>query len=643
MDASNENTTPYRIFAKALIMAITCYSLTGCGGGSSASTSTVTVASGASTTAAAPVAAPVTTAVTTPTPGAPTGIGSFSGRVNSERGLPLAGASVSVSVPGAQKLAVSKRSDARDALSVTTGDDGSFKLTGLDPSTNYELTVTSSGRKTLKTTFTLNTAVPDLDVILIAPKGSGDVSFEMPQILQFNAPVSHGTTVDLSWQPSVDPGFVAYVVYRSSSPGQGTSGTQITAKLAPNDVTYEDTLPQANQVFYYRMYEKLLIPEIGAFMLIGSNEVVSAFPTITSNLPVGSSEEVSTPVQVTFSTTMDHASVEQGLTISSDIAEDAAIQGQTQWNGNTFTFTPVAWRYARKYTISLSGLRDTNGDTIPTSFIWTFQTKSGYRLDDTFAATDLGKVAVPNAGYNIATNASDDIIFNSRRYSSQGALLSNSGGPFGQFASDAGNDLYVVSDLSTIEKFDAFGNSLGTFSYVAGNKRAAMALDRSAQRLYLTNVFHVQKFDLNGNALGTIDLPITGADIAGMAIGENHQFWTIQGNQVTHSNQGEATQIRIFDANFNPLKTIVLSPQGRGVGGIATDSQGFAYAMWTTDAALGDQVLKFDASGNLVTRFVLPLGVHAGGTQSIACDSAADLLVGTSSTSNTVIRYIPDP
>jgi hypothetical protein len=247
--------------------------LTGCGGGGGGTSPTTSSTETSTTAATTETPTPAPAATPTPAPA----VAQLGGRLLDARGRPLAGLSVTASPPAAKQAA--------DAVtvSVTTDANGGFSLTDLVPDTVYSVTISGgAGLSTITTEFQVPSGVPDLQVNLTVPAGTGSIHFSLPAPLQLAPPTFDGT-VGLSWNRSSDPRFAAYTIFRAGNAAVDTSSTQIAAISDVSETTVEDetALAQRPPTAYYRLFEKDWVTELNGFVEVGSNlrSVVTGGPT----------------------------------------------------------------------------------------------------------------------------------------------------------------------------------------------------------------------------------------------------------------------------------------------------------------------------------------------------------------------------
>lgn len=623
-------------FKVAFVFALLLALLSGCGGGGTTS------GAGASTSQNTSSSGTTSTSTTASTTQLPTGNGSFTGKVTTDLGHGLANVTITATAANSSRDSVHVRDASSNSISVTSNADGTFSLTGLAAGVTYNISFISSGYDTLQTSITLTADNPTLNVVIEAPKGSATLSFDMPQPLVMNSPVTtNGTSFSLSWSDSTNPGFVAYALFRSTQEGAGTTGTQIAAKLAPNDDTFVDTLTTPDQVTFYRVYEKDLIPQLGAFILVGSNEVSTTFPLVTADSPTGSGIALNTPLQITFSTAMNQANVQSVLSIVSDQEGDAAVTGQTSWSGNTMTFTPSPdWQPGRIYTVTLSSLLDANGDTISTPFTFTFQTDSGYVLDTTFGSSALAKIQTSrNSGSAISSYANPAISSDANgniyvdgtndptqlapqveKFASDGSLLDAlfGGASSGVFPSqgvgcDNDGNVYTTSrqfNTSTtwlLNKLDGDGNALIPPVTVNGTW---FAVDPAAQVIYITDQKGgVTAYDSNLVQVGAGTYPTQFQDdTSGVAVDSLHRLCVSEFQTLSGPMNVPFVTVSVLDeSTFGVINTInvpLASSSLVSTLGLAADSTGnlFVPTCTTTNCV----ILKYNSAGDLVTRIILP-------------------------------------
>lgn len=108
-------------------------------------------------------------------------------------------------------------------------------------------------------------------------------------------------------------------------------------------------------------------------------------PTIQSTSPTNGATGVSvnTAVSITFSTDMNHSSVESAFSIS------PSASGIFSWNGNTITFTPsAALNVGVLYTVTiLSSASSSGGTALATNYIFSFTTATGSTRTRSFPDT----------------------------------------------------------------------------------------------------------------------------------------------------------------------------------------------------------------------------------------------------------------
>ena len=296
------------------------------------------------------------------TAGLPTGNNVVSGLITDETGAGLAGVTLTVQVAGATQTAPRStllRSDTGGLITVTNSS-GAFELDNLLVGQTYNVTIQESGRITLNTQITPSASIPNLQILLESPAGSGNTTFSLPNPLLMNPAVSDGSSISLSWQPSVNPGFVGYSVFKSTTPDVATNDTQIYISLSAGAANTTDTVSTTATPTYYRVYEKDLLPELGAFIQVGSNVVSPDFPSIASFAPQGQSLAINTPVQVTFVQAMNESSTNLTMQNGSGVS----VNGTTLWSNNTLTFVPTnPLGYSQTYSVSLTG-QDAVGDQL---------------------------------------------------------------------------------------------------------------------------------------------------------------------------------------------------------------------------------------------------------------------------------------
>lgn len=163
---------------------------------------------------------------------------------------------------------------------VTTDEYGNFTLDGL-ASGIYQITISKNGKKTAITEIELPDYNPNLRLQMILPDGSGSVSFKMPKCVKLNAGkipkkdiLGKSENVNISWDTVDDAGFISYAVYRSNSADvrPGSNSEQVAVKMGINDTIFTDTISDLSLSYFYRVYEKSTIPEMGSTVMIGSNE-----------------------------------------------------------------------------------------------------------------------------------------------------------------------------------------------------------------------------------------------------------------------------------------------------------------------------------------------------------------------------------
>jgi hypothetical protein len=609
--------------------------LTGCGGGGSGSGSTG--ASSASSDTSSSTTVPNPTPTPAPTP--PTGAGSLAGNVTDEQGNAVSGASVQANVQAGAKTA----SDSTP-VSATTDANGAFTLRGLAIGQPYVVSIAHEGRVTLLITVTLDAQVPSPRVTVVAPLGSGTVAFTLPSPIAMNPPVTNGDQVALSWQASTDPGFVGYVVYRSTSSDVAPSdSTQIALKLAAEDTSFTDTLPSPGQAFYYRVYEKVLVPSANLFILIGSNVTQTVFPSVTNTTPTGHQVAASTPLQITFSVPMNQASVEAGLAIQSDVYGEPAVQGQTSWSANTLTFTPDAWNSGRVYTVTLSGATDARGDALPT-YSTSFGIVSGYTLDTSLDATALGALRLSQEGalavdgsgnVGVADNTNHVLTV----YSMSGAQL-RSGSinlNVSPMAADGSGRFYALSFPPLLDIYDSALNPVANFS--PGMGVSIFARDNTRGDIYFVNglTSDAQRYDASFNLLAQATLPThNGAMIVGCTVDAQGRLITARGSYGPGS-----SNLQVFGPDLLETSNIVLDQALTGVAGLSSDASGNIYLLWEPQGVL--EFRKYDASLQLLTKVTLG---GASFSDSISVDlhtGAVYVLYPPVANQYQVQRYLPTP
>lgn len=631
----------FRVWTSPIgIMVLLVMFLSGCGGGGggTASSSGEGAQANSSTSSS-------TTPSATPAPATPSGTGSFSGAVTTQLGIPVSGATVSaVATQGAKSVT-------RDVsfIQVTSTADGSFNLSGLVVGQTYSLTVSSPGNVTVQTTFQLQSAIPDLQVILPVPPGSGTVNFSLPTPLILNAPITDGTQVDLSWQQSLNPGFVAYTVFKSQSPDVTTTNTQVTVIVAANDTKTTDTLAQAGQTFYYRLYEKDLVPALGTFILMGTNIVQSSFPTITSSTPNSTGTGVTTPLQINFSAAMNESSVT--LTFTTDQTGDVTT-GTTNWSGNTLTFTPTPrWEYGRSYMVTVAG-SDALGNQLAGNLILTFGTKSGYKIDTSFASTDLGMLSASNnnGAAVIAIDAANEVLLpGGEKFSSTGSLLGTL--PIAGFGMtvDAMNDIWTVQSTANnpiLTQYDINGNLLMSntcITNVLGGVFVCVDDTRSIAYLSGTLSGNALAFSTSGGAIMN-QIGVAGASfiLSRAAIDSLGYIYLLQ----RPSTPNALNTVGKFDPSGNLVSTYTVENELGQIFqlGVAVDPHNSLYVcsqdfVSTSTSSQAVRFSVFDSTGHLFTTFTFPVSTFNNFNGQIAVDGIGNIYVVDAAYQ----RLIPDP
>lgn len=300
----------------------------------------------------------------------PPGPGTFAGQISDELGVGLSG----VALRAQPVMTTASRSAEVREISGSTDASGNFAITGFNTDQPYALTISRQDRKTLRTVFTVDPNSPDVTMLLVAPQGIGQVEFNMPRVLhlsvyttQSNPSSTIARKNNLSWEASTNPGFLAYLLYGSPTPNQGLQATQKFLTLAPTTHTFVES----NDAFtptYYRVYEKLLIPELGTFLMLGTNEVVTVFTKKLAYTPAYDAVNVpaDTTIQQEFSGPMDQASVQAGLVVS-NFTTGAVFAGTQSWNGNTVTFTPSQpFAPGVRVRVTLTNAKDAYGNFLST-------------------------------------------------------------------------------------------------------------------------------------------------------------------------------------------------------------------------------------------------------------------------------------
>jgi hypothetical protein len=431
-------------------------------------------------------------------------------------------------------------------------------------------------------------------------------------------------------------------LYAATHSDVTTADNQVAVKFAPNDTTYSDTLPDSG-MRYYRLYEKVFLPELQAFVLVGSNEVSTAaagYPTVVSLAPSGTDAAPGAPLQVTFSHEMDHASVEQAFHVVSNISADS-VSGTTSWSGNTFTFTPdPAWAYARTYSVQLGG-HDLAGYALAASNPYTFKVKSGYRLDPDFASTDLGQSPADGAlnGHHLRV-ASDGTAYIANDFAPID-VFDPSGAATGQIQF---NGLVVVGTDGTL-----FGMEQGlpyTIDSIAlnGSTQTVVSLQTQFPALQFFAVDQARSVTYLGEALQTFRYDLN----SGAQIGD-----TIGGDFVTLDHQGRI--YTSFERNMGLFGAY--DPQGNalpdspvvaetGALALAFDASDNAYrptnfAKMTPQPVVdGFGIAKYDPSGRLLTWFATGNPDFGVQTQLFIPDNGAIYMLQPGAK---VVRFLPDP
>jgi len=94
-------------------------------------------------------------------------------------------------------------------------------------------------------------------------------------------------------------------------------------------------------------------------------------PVVSSSTPAGENVSLSTPVAVTFSEPMNHASTQDAFSIS------PSVRGTFSWTNNTMTFTPASdLRSDKTYTVIISEeATSSQGSPLPAPYSWQFVTQ----------------------------------------------------------------------------------------------------------------------------------------------------------------------------------------------------------------------------------------------------------------------------
>lgn len=406
---STQQTSSKKVMIGCLIAAVLT---TGCSNGGSSNEANTSSGSVSSTTSSG---------IETVTPIA-RGTLAVSGKITDELGQGLKG--VSLTINNASPVLAKD-----ETLSIQTDDKGGFSLNNL-AAQEYDLVITQPGRVTLRTRIVPDPKVPNLEIQMVAPKGTGEKSFVLPVPLVMNRPVSNHQSVSLTWQPSINPGFVGYTVYKSDNANVSTTGTLVSVSLAAADAKTTDTQASVGSPVYYRLYEKVLIPNLGSFVLVGSNPVSPTFPNLASVSPVGSGVRRDAPFELKFNQAMDQASVQVFEKTPSGLQE---IVGARTWDGNTLRITPPSqWPFGRTVDFQIRG-RDTLGNQLSLNGMdpaFSFRTIGGYRYDKAFAESPLGQIANPERdGGSVLVRSGDILIQDSRNafkfftYSLDGTLI----------------------------------------------------------------------------------------------------------------------------------------------------------------------------------------------------------------------------
>jgi hypothetical protein len=410
------------------------------------------------------------------------------------------------------------------------------------------------------------------------------------------------------------------------------------------------SLPTAGQNAYYRLYEKILVPSAGIFVLVGSNMVQTYYPSVSAVTPSSGTVDLHAAVLITFAQAMNQASVEKGFQIASNVDIDPGIAGQFAWSGNTLTFTPTSWLAGRKYSLAVNNAVDALGNALYTPVTATFGVTSGYTDDATFAQTDLGKTQLPiynghtamvrDAGRNFVISCYDPINGSSVSvFSPQGAFLRKWPVPAGlqitAVATDTGSNVYIESDKtfpSDIREYDTNGTPIKQIS----NANAATGLPFvvNAQANYILSFAAPWDYlyDFSGTFIKEFQLPNpSNVSAAGAALdGGGHLYVDYQGS------------VTEYDAALLPMGGFpmvkVSDPETRRGQSLALDTTGHAYVFW------GLEVRKFDtSSGSLLTAVPLPATVTALYMQGLSCDDDGSVYVLTGRQTTTFLRFVPSP
>lgn len=417
-------------------------------------------------------------------------------------------------------------------LTAATDANGNVTLNGLVSGVPYNLTINAPGFQTLQVTLTVPSATQQLQISITVPTGSGTSTFTAPSPVTLNPPVANGNQVTLTWSQSQASTFIAYVLYSSTSSSvTSASGGVLTTLTSIGDTSYVDTTASSlGSAVFYVVYEEVQDPVTGITIMIGSNVVSTASPTVSSFSPTGDDIGVNIPIQITFSGLVDQDAIANNLMVTSTIANSDQltsgiipddIQGTATWSGNTLTFTPTpSWDYVRTYTVQLP---DEN-------LTYTFSTKTGYKVDTAFASTDLGMLSylglsfvVDRSNNVIVTVAQQQpnpsvpissIVFN--RYDSTGTLTDtfsdNIDSYFGFFAVDKLNGLWeaaitsLTPPVTTLHRYDNNGNLLFSLPFDASALRAPGSIEEYLAVDLDRNVAYSSGGPNNYSMLFTVDL-----------------------------------------------------------------------------------------------------------------------------------------
>jgi tripartite motif-containing protein 71 len=297
----------------------------------------------------------------------------------------------------------------------------------------------------------------------------------------------------------------------------------------------------------------------------------------------------------------------------------------------------ISFALALLVTVSVGvhfGLFKAQADNTPT-FIKDITYTGGAALTSPadFYGAPWGITSDPSGNIYVAANAGGKVI----KFDPSGTILSSFGSPGngnGQFqyadgiTRDAAGNIYVADyggGNNRIEKFDASGNYLMQFpvGWVVG-----VAVDPSGNIYTSTSgQAPIGKYDSSGNLITNLNL----SDPLGT--------W--------HPGIVSDTSGNIYIADFNNNKvkkidgngTILLSFGSAGsstgqfdnLSGIAVDASGDIYV---GDAVNNGRIQKFDASGNFLMQFYVPLS-SLGYLIGITIDPAGNIYVGDNT--NTVV------